>query len=480
MKRLDIIAGLGLGGAAVWLFLSHESGFEANPTPYLIGALMIFGYVFAAWLSRHDTFEPPKPPEKELPPLSNNYGSAEFADQRYSIPEGVRGFSGVFFGMSSSPGNFRETGAPICSAPETHTLIVAKTGSGKGTRVIIPTLLRCNSGSMIVMDPKGENAAVTARARVAAGSRVHIINPWGVLNNRGTWSKLGFQAATFNPLDILVREDPNLVANALALGATISPSLPGEKDAFWPEMSAQIIAAVVLWLTDREGLPQDPLNPASPPETKTLRRLAEIVRRPDFRKFLEIMHNSEGCEGAIRNICGQFVGMPDVTYGGIMGNVAQATSFLIDPRVLDATDRSSFSIEELVSRRTTIYLIPPDKISVQARWLRLVIAAAIQTLRTKRYDDTRCMFLIDEFPALGKMTDVANDIALMRGFGVDFVLVVQGINQLHDIYGSADGTILNNCAYKWFCEELVLKNPRRPSCRSAAWNRSDWLSRVLR
>jgi hypothetical protein len=52
MKRLDIVVGAVLGCAAVWLFLSKEAGFEDHPTPYLIGALMIFVYVFAAWASR--------------------------------------------------------------------------------------------------------------------------------------------------------------------------------------------------------------------------------------------------------------------------------------------------------------------------------------------------------------------------------------------------------------------------------------------
>ena len=43
------------------------------------------------------------------------------------------------------------------------------------------------------------------------------------------------------------------------------------------------------------------------------------------------------------------------------------------------------------------------------------------------------------------------DIATMGGFGVDFALVVQGLDQLKDHYGEARGTILSNCAYKWFC-----------------------------
>src|SRR6185295_13944746 len=75
---------------------------------------------------------------------------------------------GIHFGKSSDP-QYRGKGlgiptAPITSKPEVHTLIVAKTRAGKGTRVIIPTLLRYDA-SVLVIDPKGENAAITARTR---------------------------------------------------------------------------------------------------------------------------------------------------------------------------------------------------------------------------------------------------------------------------------------------------------------------------
>ena len=49
--------------------------------------------------------------------------------------------------------------------------------------------------------------------------------------------------------------------------------------------------------------------------------------------------------------------MADVTYSGIMANVAQATAFVSDPRVLAATGTSSFPIEDLIWYKTTIYLV---------------------------------------------------------------------------------------------------------------------------
>src|SRR6059058_3203032 len=51
---------------------------------------------------------------------------------------------------------------PILLNGEGHLMTIAPTGAGKGTGCIIPALLRY-PGPVIVIDPKGENAAITAR-----------------------------------------------------------------------------------------------------------------------------------------------------------------------------------------------------------------------------------------------------------------------------------------------------------------------------
>lgn len=111
---------------------------------------------------------------------------------------------------------------------------------GKGTRVIIGTLARY-FGSCIAVDPKGENAAITARQR-ACFTDVHIINPWGEL--AGTFQKLGFTSAIYNPLDILDRDDPNAVAIAQALAAAICPKEGKGKDSYWSDAAASLLTGV--------------------------------------------------------------------------------------------------------------------------------------------------------------------------------------------------------------------------------------------
>src|ERR1019366_8700060 len=43
---------------------------------------------------------------------------------------------------------------------------------------------------------------------------------------------------------------------------------------------------------------------------------------------------------------------------------------------------------------------------------------------------------------------------------VDFTLIIQGIDQLKDIYGDAHGAIISNCAYRWFCDVNDLESAK--------------------
>jgi type IV secretory pathway TraG/TraD family ATPase VirD4 len=58
------------------------------------------------------------------------------------------------------------------------------------------------------------------------------------------------------------------------------------------------------------------------------------------------------------------------------------------------------------------------------------------------------------------MPDMPSDIATMAGYGIDFTLIVQGIDQLKDHYGKAAAALLSNCAYKWFCNVLDLESAK--------------------
>src|SRR5690606_26090574 len=78
-------------------------------------------------------------------------------------------------------------GQPMGFRDDRHVLLTSGTRGGKGTSIIVPNLCMW-PGSAVIIDPKGENAMVTARAR-GKGSRfcyglkqqVRILDPFNAV-----------------------------------------------------------------------------------------------------------------------------------------------------------------------------------------------------------------------------------------------------------------------------------------------------------
>lgn len=381
---------------------------------------------------------------EDAPAVSGNYGTAQFAPVMLDLEDGQSLFTGVFLGASSHPQYPQSYLAPILTKPETHTLIVAPSGSGKGTRVVVPTLM-LYKGSAFTYDPKGELAAMTARyRRDQLGHKVHILNPWGELS--ALFTTQGFAAAAFNPLDVLDHKNPNVVANATQIAAIIC-NRDQPNNTFWRDNASAMLTAILLWVTDTAG------------ETRTLNRVADIVsggeEANDLRQSLfPKMVASSSFRGAMRKLVGRFVRMPDETYYGVIGELSRCLQFVADHQIAEVTDHSTFAPADLIDGKTTVYFILPDsQVETQAVWLELMLGAVSQTY--KRFKPAaqgqRGLLLLDEFAVLPRLDSIVTDIALVRGAGLDIAIVVQGLDQLRAKYHAAADTIIGNCGYKWFC-----------------------------
>jgi type IV secretion system protein VirD4 len=87
-----------------------------------------------------------------------------------------------------------------------HLITIAPTRSGKGVGTIIPNLLAIDR-SMLVIDPKGENAAITWGARSCLGP-LHVLDPFGIT---------GRPSAACNPLDRIDVDGPDAAEDAARL-----------------------------------------------------------------------------------------------------------------------------------------------------------------------------------------------------------------------------------------------------------------------
>ena len=71
-----------------------------------------------------------------------------------------------------------------------------------------------------------------------------------------------------------------------------------------------------------------------------------------------------------------------------------------------------------------------------AKWLRLVIAGAIEALRKAPsvFGQPEALIILDEFPQLGRMQGVETGVQLNAGYGIKFWIIIQNLSQLQTLY----------------------------------------------
>jgi len=300
--------------------------------------------------------------------------------------------------------------------------------------VIVPTLLQY-AGSAFVIDPKGENCAISMRRRRELGQAVHVLNPWRVL---------GFPNACINPLDIICPDDRNAVSNASYLADLLVVRSKSDVNTFWDTSAHGLIRGIILYVAAYET-------------NRTLETVRRLLSQglTDLKKILAQMASSELYGGKLSEIGHQFGDAEERTFANVLATALAHLDFLIDPVVTESLGRSDLSFSDLTASPTSVFVvIPLDRISSQARWLRLTVGLAIRGIQTRPEAafNNRCLFILDEFPALGYMDAVRTGIATLRGFGADFCLVAQDMSQLVSIYHDDAQNLAANCAFKWFSQ----------------------------
>ncbi len=348
------------------------------------------------------------------------HGSARFANPREIAPLATAQ-SGLLIGRDAQTNRLLRYDGPA------HLMTMAPTRTGKGVGTIIPNLLTAER-SVICIDPKGENAVITARARQMFGP-VHILDPFGVT---------GHSNASFNPLNGLdpdsidLADDVNTLADALVFD---EPGTGGE--AHWNEEAKALIAGLILRIVATE-----------PPAQKTLSTLRrDLTLAPErFASLLTCMQDSDAACGLIARAANRHLGKSDREAAGVLSAAQRHTHFLDSPRMAAALGRSDFRFSDLKTRTITVFLVlPPDRLASYARWLRLLVTQSLIEMAVSTVaPPLPVLYLLDEFAALGRLTAVERAMGLMAGYGVQLWPILQDIHQLRATYGQRSGTFLSN------------------------------------
>lgn len=308
-------------------------------------------------------------------------------------------------------------------------LTFCPTGGGKGVSAVIPTLLN-NPRSMIVMDPKGENFAVTARRRQELGNKVYALDPFNLRTKKSDG---------LNPLDLLDLPNVCIESEAVTLASAIGHDFQSKREAFWDQHALGLISGLIA-LAASGHYPQS---------LRTLRD--HLVGDDPIHKIavaLDFLASKKATETlAYRELAAFLHQSERETRPSVLASAgAYAKIFNVD-RIINSVEDSTIKLKDLVTGKpaTVFLIIPSNKLHSHRALLRLwltTIMIAMQS-RTKRPAEST-LFLIDECGQLGNFELLQTAVTLCRGYGVQPWLFFQTLRQLKRNYGEDWRTFIDN------------------------------------
>jgi len=311
---------------------------------------------------------------------------------------------------------------------EGHLMTIAPTGAGKGVSCIIPALLTWQ-GPAVVIDPRGENYAVTGAYRASLGQAVHVLDPFGVTAapNKGRLNPLDL----ISPVSTTIEDDAASIASCLTAGRTF------KDDPFWDERAEALMAGLIAaQFSDTHDLFREPTLgvvrdqvAAGHDQPRTLADVLEEGSKPAQPKILPSQFGS------------------DRTRSSILSTASSHLGFLRNGPVRECLSRSTFAVSDITDGAPiTIYLVlPPDKLRSHGSLLRLWLGTVLMAIaRRQQVPALPTLMLVDEAAQLGELEHLRSAITLMRGYGMRVWTFWQDVSQLKRVYPRDWESIVNN------------------------------------
>ena len=299
-------------------------------------------------------------------------------------------------------------------------LVVGGQRSGKTSGIAIPTL-KSWKGGVFAIDIKGELYETTAKDRNT--EFVKRFNPC---------DSTAFGYDPFYPL----KTARNIVQEVKNIALAIIPPTNDGNQKFWVESAQDFLSGAILFYYGFE------LNFS---ET-----MIEIKTKPAKKTVALIMESSEQKAKAKMS---QFVGMDDKTLGGIFAEVSRNIDiFATDDDLIKALSGTGDCITpQNIEDGYDIYCCIEEHLIDQWRPLMTMMCNQFFKFFEQRdlNNNKPILFLLDEFPRLGRIESIMGGISTLAGRNIHLTLIVQSKAQLNAIYGKDNATIItDNCNYK--------------------------------
>ena len=313
-------------------------------------------------------------------------------------------------------------GQEVGISTERHAITVAGSRSGKGACLLIPNARRWPH-NLLVVDPKGEVAAESWQAREALGQSVHVLDPFKVAEIPDRLR------ASFNPLQAIdpesltAREEIRALADGL-----VKRSDPKNND--WYDGTVNVLAGMIAYTIE-----------TAPPALRSFAGVRRLLIAPPARLYetAQAMTDTEAF-GGLAKLAGVIIQTGIDADRGMekshLSDAQKAIDWMGSPAFAPVFEASTFDLADLKSGKVSVFLVlPPQYLSEYGVFLRLFVRSALSAMmRDGAKVRRQCLFLLDEFAALGRLDAISTGMGLMAGYGLHLWPFLQDLGQLKALY----------------------------------------------
>lgn len=383
-----------------WSFYGDDAGVMKHLYAAAGGALVPFGFVGWLVLSRN-----------EGPAL---YGEARFAKRREIEAAGLLGTGGIVIGKMGN--------RYLIYSGDSHVYVAAPTRGGKGVGIVIPNLLNW-SESVVVLDIKQENWDLTSGFRAAHGNACFLFNPAARDGRAHRWNALAY-----------ISEELGARINDIQkIASMIWPDPADGGDPIWTASCRSLFLGLVLYLLKTPGA------------TVTLGEVLRQGMSATPRRLKETLEKLQGSEEPLSPACiaalSDYLDTSDNTRTSIRNSFTSRLELWQNPMIDAATSANDFDLRELRRRRMSVYIgITPDDLDRLSPIINLLFQQIIDlnTRELPQQDPSlkfKCLLLMDEFMAPGRIPVLAKGISYIAGYGLRILAIFQSPGQVRDPRG---------------------------------------------
>lgn len=309
------------------------------------------------------------------------------------------------------------------------TCVIAPTGEGKTTSVFLPNLLSnyLPKSSLIIADPKGELFKTTSNYQKSIGRKPILFQPLG-------------NSAKYNPLEHCnsFTEVRELATNIIQNGGLALQMATGRSGGSteWENMAIPLFTAALL-------------------NSKTISEAVKFLINTPPIELPEILGNNKNSDVKEQfNIFMASASSPK-TMSSIISTLLTNLQLFTDHNIINSTSSSTFSPHDFRKKPIALYIKYDEvKSNYLAPFLSIFYTQLINKIMYA--NGLPILFLLDEFQNSGRINNFEQIAAVCRSRQVGFLVCLQNLVKIYDIYGKNNATtILNNLKTKCILPSLT-------------------------